>query len=97
MTHSKRIDKNKLFHSLTIFTLTVFLLIKVATVSFSYVPDAEREFKTVVAKPGDTLWSIANEYSDGDIRDKVADIKKFNSLKSDVLCAGDHIKVPLYK
>ena len=98
MTYSKkRVDKNKLFRALMVITLTVFMLVQATTMTFSYVPDSEREYKTVIVRSGDTLWSIANEYSSGDVRDKIKDIKKFNNLKSDVLCVGDRIQVPIYE
>ena len=96
MTHTKRIDTNKLFRALTVFSLTVFLLIQAATMAFSYIPEESREYKTVVVSSGDTLWSIASEYASGDVRSKIKDIKKFNNLKTNVLCIGDHINVPLY-
>lgn len=96
MTYSRRIDKNKLFRALMIFTFTAFILIKAATMAFSYVPSAEREYKTVVVSAGDSLWSIASEHTSGDIRRKVSDIKNFNNLKSNTLSVGDHILVPLY-
>ena len=72
------------------------MLVQAAGVAFSYIPESERDFKTVVVRSGDTLWSIASENSTGDIRNKIKDIKKFNNLKSDVLSVGDHIQVPLY-
>ena len=96
MTFSRRIDKNKLFRALMVFALTLFMLVQAATRTFSYVPEAEREYKTVIVRSGDTLWSIANEYTTGDVRDKVKDIKDFNNLKNDVLAIGDRIQVPLY-
>ena len=64
--------------------------------TFSYVPESEREYKIVIVRSGDTLWSIASEYSSGDVRDKIKDIKSFNNLKSDILVVGDRISVPLY-
>ena len=96
MTYSRRIDKNKLFRALMVFAFTTFILIKAATMAFSYVPSEEREYKTVVVGAGDTLWSIASEYTSGDIRRKVSDIKDFNNLTSNTLSVGEHILVPLY-
>lgn len=96
MTYSRRIDKNKLFRALMVFSLTVFMLIQAATMAFSYIPDSEREYKTVVVTSGDTLWSIASEYADGDVRSKIKDIKNFNNLTSNVLTVGEHIRVPIY-
>lgn len=97
MKFSKRIDTNKLFRALVIFSIAMFLLLQAATNVASYVPEENREYKTVVISSGDTLWTIASEFTDGDIRDKVKDIKKFNGLKSDVLEIGSRVKVPLYE
>ena len=96
MTYSRRIDKNKLFRALLIFSLTVFMLVQAATMAFSYIPEGEREYKTVVVSSGDTLWSIACEYTSGDVRSKIKDIKNFNNMTNDVLTVGEHLKVPLY-
>lgn len=96
MTYSRRIDKNKLFRALLVFSLTVFMLIQAATMVFSYIPDSEREYKTVVVSSGDTLWSIASKYASGDVRSKIKDIKNFNNLTTDVLTVGEHIRVPIY-
>lgn len=79
-----------------IFTITIFILLKAATMSFSYVPDTQREYKTVVVCNGDSLWSIASQYTSGDIRHKIDDIKAFNNLKNDSLTVGDHLLIPLY-
>lgn len=96
MTYSKRIDTNKLFRALAVFSIAMFLILQAATNVSSYVPEESREFKTIVVSSGDTLWSIASEYADGDVRDKIKDIKKFNGLKSDILEIGSRVKVPLY-
>lgn len=96
MTYSRRIDKNKLFRALMIFTITLFFLLKAATMTFSYIPSEQREYKTVVVGVGDSLWSIASEHTSGDIRHKIDDIREFNNLKTDTLSIGDHILVPIY-
>lgn len=96
MTYSKRIDKNKLFRALMVFTITVFVLLKATTMTFSYVPSEQREYKTVVVGAGDSLWSIASEHTSGDIRQKVDDIRDFNNLKTDILSVGEHILIPIY-
>ncbi len=96
MTHSKRIDKNKLFRALMVFSLTIFMLIQATTMALSYVPESEREYKTVVVTSGDSLWSIASEYASGDVRSKIKDIKKFNDLSNNTLTVGQHIRVPIY-
>lgn len=48
---------------------------------------------------GDTLWSIAQTYSDGNIEtvDYVDKIKTFNGMKSDNIKSGQQIIIPVYK
>lgn len=48
----------------------------------------------VYVGPGDTLWSIASASSDGDIRERVFEIKMRNNLDSDVLKSGQTLIIP---
>ena len=47
-------------------------------------------------KPGDTLWAIAREHTDGkgDIRRYIYDIMKENGMKSPDIMQGQVIKIP---
>jgi Tfp pilus assembly protein FimV len=50
----------------------------------------------VTVGPGETLWGIAAEASDGgDVRDVMAEIERLNALETPVLQAGQRIRVPL--
>lgn len=50
---------------------------------------------TVVVEPGQTLWDIAAEASDGrDVRDMVDHLVDLNHLDSVVLDAGQSLEVP---
>ena len=52
--------------------------------------------ETVVVEPGQTLWEIAADASDGrDVRDMVGHLVDLNHLDSVVLDAGQSIAVPL--
>lgn len=51
---------------------------------------------TVVVAPGETLWSIASEASDGrDVRDMMDHLVAINGLDSVVLAAGQQLEVPV--
>lgn len=50
----------------------------------------------VTVGPGDTLWGIAAEASEGgDVRDAMAEIEELNALETPVLQAGQRIRVPV--
>jgi LysM repeat protein len=51
--------------------------------------------RTVVVGEGDTLWDIASEVSDGDIRETVHEIEQLNSLPGPALVVGQEIAVPI--
>lgn len=50
----------------------------------------------VYAAPGDTLWSIASHAigHNGDIREKVHEIKKRNNMRSGMLQSGQKLIIP---
>jgi len=50
----------------------------------------------VTVAPGETLWSIAAETSEGgDVRDVMAEIEELNALETPVLQAGQRLRVPV--
>lgn len=50
------------------------------------------EYFSYIVRPSDTLWSIAEEFSqDGDIRQTVYEIKKLNRLESSSLTVGTRL------
>lgn len=50
----------------------------------------------VTVGPGDTLWGIAAEASEGgDVRDVMTEIERINALETPVLQAGQRIRVPV--
>ncbi len=51
--------------------------------------------RTVVVGEGDTLWDIASQVGDGDIRETVHEIEKLNSLSGPALEVGQEIAVPV--
>lgn len=53
-------------------------------------------FETIVAIPGDTLWSIATEVAPKhDPREVIDEIVRLNQLPSSDLMAGQEIAIPL--
>ena len=56
-----------------------------------------QSYVTVVVAPGETLWSIASKFSDGDARSLVDQVITINSLSGGDVEAGQKIRIPLYK
>ena len=49
-------------------------------------------------KPGDTLWSIASEYSEAsDINEYIEEIMEFNNMKTPDIRSGHNILIPVYE
>ena len=57
----------------------------------------ETLYKNVIVKSGDTLWGIADKYSDPskDIRKNIRDICEINDVKPGNIYPGQVIKVPI--
>ena len=57
-------------------------------------------YKSIVVSNNDTLWSIAEEYMDGEhytsINDYINEVKTMNSLSGDSIQYGRHLVVPYY-
>ena len=54
--------------------------------------------RTVTVQPGDTLWELATDANpNGDLRQTVDDIMRFNSLPTAHLPMGSEIAVPIYE
>ncbi|PWW00674.1 LysM domain-containing protein [Paenibacillus cellulosilyticus] len=67
----------------------------VMTEAMSDHPAEPTEGESVVnVAPGDTLWSIASATGNGDIRERVFEIKLRNNLDSDELKAGQQLIIP---
>lgn len=57
---------------------------------------ADHYYKSIVIEQGDSLWSIAQEYSmdtDMDTQEYITKLKQMNGLKEDTIHAGRHITV----
>lgn len=62
--------------------------------------DSYKYYKEVYVESGDTLWSIATQYTDGsisEVNDCIEQIRSVNSMnKFETLKAGTYIVVPYY-
>lgn len=57
-------------------------------------------YKTIEVKEGDTLWTIADEYMDGEFDNKedyINEIKNINHVYDDTIHTGAYLTVPYYE
>lgn len=80
-----------------------FLFLTVGVLHSSAGSEKEHKFKyytSVVIEEGDTLWTIADQYMDRSIQDKIAyinEVKSINHIKNgDRIVAGKMLIVPYY-
>lgn len=80
--------------------LCVFVAVFVFSSFFSIADDpALAQEVTVIAEPGDTLWSIvANHYGDdSNVRKWISEVRARNGMSSDMISIGDKIILPAGK
>ncbi|MCR5546395.1 MAG: LysM peptidoglycan-binding domain-containing protein [Lachnospiraceae bacterium] len=61
--------------------------------------DREKYYTSVLVEPGDTLWSLANEYGSEEYRDNhdyIKEVKQINHITCDDIHEGSYILVPYY-
>ena len=81
--------------------LTIALIIVSTLLSFSALSSGDKisydEFEVVYVRPGDTLWSIAEDLygSDIDLREAVYMIKECSEIESSSLTIGQKLLVPV--
>lgn len=54
------------------------------------------QYDYINVKEGDTLWSLASNYNNEDIRELVQTIKVENNIKNATIYPGDIIRVPIH-
>ena len=66
--------------------------------------EGQKEYKkyytSILLEEGDSLWSIAREYSRGsgrEISDYIREIRQINRLSGDIIHAGNYLTVVYYK
>ena len=75
--------------------LFVLMAVGVAFAGISLAAEEPEVTETIVVSPGDTLWGLASELSDGgDVRSMMRHIEQLNSLDSVSLDAGQRLRVP---
>ena len=78
----------------------VIILSSNAVKTHASVSGATKYYKSVTIMPGDTLWSIAEEYMDPmqykDARDYIRELRQINSIGSDSINSGCYIVVACY-
>lgn len=96
---SKIINDNRIMLTIVLVVfLSLFLFggmkLVQADESFQY----EKSFTTIEIEAGDTLSSIAAEYSISSVEDAdyIQEVKEINNLKSDTIHIGCYLLVPVY-
>ena len=85
----RRFKRNVLFAVISI----LFISLAFSVVCGDTITDTQ--YITVSVNPGDTLWSIAKEHTDGDVRSEIVKIKKANNMKTSDLESGQILKIPV--
>ncbi len=96
MENNKRyvLKNKKRFFSVIFIILAIMFIAVFSDISYGY---DEPTYKTLIVKPGDTLWDIAAQHKNScDIREFVYKIKKLNGLKTSSLIVGKEIKIPIH-
>lgn len=59
-----------------------------------------KRYKSIVIQPGDSLWSLAEDYADSESRSKIKsyirELKEINQLDSEKIQTGEHLIVSYY-
>ncbi|MDO4440131.1 MAG: LysM peptidoglycan-binding domain-containing protein [Eubacteriales bacterium] len=57
-------------------------------------------YKSIVIQPGDSLWSLAEDYTDSESRSEIKsyirELKEINQLDSEKIQTGEHLIVSYY-
>ena len=59
----------------------------------------EKQFTSIQVQPGDTLWSLAEEYGEPykDYSVFIDEVKSINQLHGDHITAGGYLFIPVYR
>lgn len=94
ITKKKFVLKNRRRFS-TFISILLVLSVFIVFTSTAY-SNKEQQFETIKVRQGDTLWTIASEFSEHtDIRELIFNIKKENKLASSEIIAGTELKIPI--
>lgn len=88
------LKKFKRFMFISILLISILVFASMTTLN-AYSKDIP-QFDYISVKEGDTLWSIASNYSDHkEIREVIYEITDINNLENALIYPGDKIKIPL--
>ena len=86
-------NPGRLMRVLAVFALA--LLLSILGISGSVATsEAPRALEYVTVNQGDSLWSLADQYAEGDPRDWIAEVVTLNALDSSTLIPGQQIALP---
>lgn len=88
------VNRKKFIRSIAIL---IFLLIGLFNISIANTDKKEAEIIDYTITPGETLWSIAGEYTPNskDVRETIYEIKKLNNMTDSNIYAGQTIKIKI--
>lgn len=73
-----------------LFSLVLIYLTSTMTLAFN------RKYETVTVKKGQTLWQIAEEYTNGkDIRKFIKQVSSANGINPDNIVSGQELVIPI--
>ncbi|MGO5052306.1 LysM peptidoglycan-binding domain-containing protein [Lachnospiraceae bacterium LCP25S3_G4] len=99
--------ENRVFHEKLLITISILLLIVIFNILLNGFSSSAHDinmvqesdyiyYKSIELNEGDTLWSIAEKYTNGEyhsILNYIADLKEINNLKNDDIKAGQLLTV----
>ena len=101
MTKAMKARKKRMLIRRRMFVFAIFYILVIGMCIFNNVSKsikrAKAEYINHVVSTGETLWGIADKYSDDsiDTRDVIQDIKKINNLDDATIYCGDNLLVPV--
>lgn len=92
-----RKEKQRMRRNRMLVLLTVVLTLLCIT-AYAWGDAKSVTYQEVVVSAGDTLWSIAGEYTDmsQDVRKTIREIKRINEGAENTLYPGDVLLVPIF-
>lgn len=72
---------------------TIILILIILGIFCISISQNKKEYIDYTVGRGETLWSIATNHTDGDIRDYIYEIKSINNMASSELKEGQTIKI----
>lgn len=91
--------RNKVKYIIEFIIILVLFVILAVAFKNKYLsrPAEALRFESYIVHPGDTLWDIAEQYTNGaDPRELIYEIQVYNGINADIR-PGEEIKIPIYK